>query len=79
MIFSREQLWLFRGIHFHYAESVGEKVMRYEFAVKIPEMADDAAERSQPFPTLPDLDTRGQVYKKSRRISELLPVKWTVK
>ena len=46
MIFGREQLWLFRGRHFHYAESVGEKVMRYEFAVKIPEMADDTAERS---------------------------------
>ena len=46
MIFSREQLCLFRGRHFHYAESVGEKVMRYDFAVKIPGMADDAAERS---------------------------------
>ena len=46
MTFCREQLWLFRGIPFRCAESLGEKVMRYEFAVKIPSMADDTAERS---------------------------------
>ena len=46
MIPCREQLWLFRRMHFHYAESVGEMGKRYEFAVKNTRMEDDPAERS---------------------------------
>ena len=42
----REQLRLFRRMHFLYAEGSGEKATRCEFAVKIPRMADDTAERS---------------------------------
>ena len=46
MIFCREQLWLFRGILFQYAGSLGEEVIQYEFAGKSPGMEDNAAERS---------------------------------
>ena len=46
MIPCREQLWLFRRIHFHYAEIVGEMGKHYEFAVKNTHKEDDTADRS---------------------------------
>ena len=36
IIACREQLWLFRGTHLQRADSLGEKVTRYEFAEKFP-------------------------------------------
>ena len=46
MIPCREQLWLFRRMHFHEAESVGEMGKHYEFAVKNTRIEDNTAERS---------------------------------
>ena len=45
-LFCREQLWLFRRMHFRRAGGLGKMGTQYEFAWKFPWMADGTAERS---------------------------------